>query len=151
MPLPRLLLAALVAVIIGYYYGNKHSTQKWKLIIIKSENDNLKRIQQLEQKSLIEVNAIEAVYVDKIKDLEIQHGNVITDFGRLRVKTCPNNLPTSAHTAPRIDAAPSPKRVERIEINLDRIATRIIKLGSELDNCGQKVNSLQQLIKSYAN
>lgn len=155
---PRLLIALAVAAavagsgIAGYAKGRSSERMKNELernrVVIEAQA----KAAEVEHAKNIEIQGISNDYEQKLLALSDRAALAERDLGRLRVRSCRDRLPTAAPASgkPHATATDGAVGPGSGEIDLDRAAGEIIRLGRDLDAANLRILELQALVRSYS-
>ncbi len=144
------ILLILGALLGAYAKGKSVERARWELITAKVKAEAEERARLIEQAKNAEVQKVSANYEDRLESLNDRFDATSRELGRLRVKarSC-SDLPKIAGPTGKSNEAASRPRDGEGEINLDRVAGEVIRLGRDLDACSAQVVGLQEVVQSY--
>jgi len=138
--------AFVVGVSSGWYITADYKDAKLAEAIL----ENAKKVNRLEAKAEARIEDAKNEYVETVTKIKNSADDLNAELGRLRVKRC-ERMPVPARPPERVvDTANSePDWNKSIEVDLDGVASEIIRLGIELDEANAKIVALQSAIRAY--
>lgn len=105
---------------------------------------------QQERKMANRISEVSNDYDKRLTKLNTIIADTTADYDRLRVKRCPA-VPKVAATPAAVNATASGTADgdREIEVDLDRVAAEIIRLGGDLDRANEQIRGLQAAVKDY--
>lgn len=139
-------LALLVGLTGGSYYTAKYKEADLRSMQLRAAQ------KAAEQEDALKQNIVDISkgYNDKIAELDGVIADANSELGRLRVRRCPT-VPKAAGPSQGVDDKTSDlsQRDGEVEVDLDRAAAEIIRLGGDLDKATQQIIGLQATIDNY--
>lgn len=149
MPIPSSLTlvagAFVVGVSSGWYLTADYKDAKLAEAIL----ENAKKVNRLEAKAEARIEDAKNEYVETITKIKSSADNLNAELGRLRVKRC-ERMPVPTRPPERIIDTPDSEsdRNRSIEVDLDGVASEIIRLGTDLDAANAQITGLQSVVKA---
>ena len=137
--------AFVVGVSSGWYITADYKDAKLAEAIL----ENAKKVNRLEAKAEARIEDAKNEYIETVTKIKNSSDDLNAELGRLRVKRC-ETVPRPTRPPERIidTTSSEPDGNRPVEINLDGIASEIIRLGSELDEANAKITGLQSVVKA---
>ncbi|WP_396957165.1 hypothetical protein [Nitrosomonas sp.] len=141
---------AIIALVTGLSAGAYYTAR------YKDYQLDVQRIAAMEQavnKEILVHKNIQTIshdYDQRIAQLDAVVADTTDELGRLRIKRC-TAVPEVTTTPATTDAVATRQSDgdREIEINLDRAAAEIIRLGGDLDKANNQIKGLQATIRDY--
>lgn len=153
-----LLVLAVLASIVGagvggYVKGRSVERQANEIRQLQALTEAQARAAEIEHRKNTEIQEIANDYEEKMAALSGRAVAAERDLGRLRVRPCREGVPDASNApgGPHAASANGAVRAGPGEIDLDRAATEIVRLGRDLDAANLRIIELQALVRSYSN
>ena len=149
LPIPSSLTLSAGALLVGFTAGWYVTADYKDAKLAEAMLANARTVDKLEAKAEARIEDAKNEYVATITKIKHSADSLNDELGRLRVTKC-EAVPRPARRTERVVDTPSSPAVGNgaVEVNLDRVAGEIIRLGSDLDQANTQITGLQSVVKA---
>lgn len=149
IPIPSSLTLSAGALLVGFTAGWYITADYKDAKLAEAILANARTVDKLEAKAEARIEDAKNEYVDTITKIKHSADSLNDELGRLRVTKC-KAVPVPTGRPERVVDAPSSSAVGNgtVEINLDRVAGEVIRLGEDLDKANAQITGLQSVVKA---